>query len=66
MNMKKDYLKPTIKTLNVSDAFMQGGSITGNNGIGYAGVDTDGEQDPSAKEDDGLIDYFPEYGVWED
>ena len=64
--MKKDYLKPTIKTLNVSDALLQSGSVTGDNGIGYGGVDTDGEQDPCAKENDGLIDYIPQNSIWDD
>lgn len=50
--MKKTYIIPNI-SINLAQAEQMLASstgVTGNNGIGYGGVDTNGEQEPSVKE----------------
>ena len=63
--MKKEYLKPIVKILPVgSDELLTGSGVTGNTGddtIGYGGVDDDGSLDPGAKEHN-----FSSYSVWDD
>ena len=49
--MKKTYQVPftemvTMETLTI---ICTSGTVTSNNGIGYGGVDEDGEKDPSAR-----------------
>lgn len=66
--MKKEYLKPGIKVLGAIAEDLLSGSVTGdpNGGIGYGGVDENGEKDPDAKEID-LPDYYTDYSsVWFD
>ena len=61
--MKRNYIKPTVKELNVSEILIQNTSgVTSDNGIGYGGTDTGGTQNPEAKQ------YLPDEfrSVWED
>ena len=49
--MKKIYLIPSISALQMQvEELLVGSGVTSNNGIGYGGVDTEGEKDPSVKE----------------
>jgi hypothetical protein len=48
--MKKNYVSPVIETLQTLGDMMLASSVTGNNGTGYGGIDTEGEKDPSVKE----------------
>ena len=50
--MKKTYIIPETTFVIVSHEMPLAGSpgVTGNNGIGYGGVDTDGTIEPSVKE----------------
>ena len=48
--MKKRYMIPAIdKVLMEDEVELLSGSVTGTNGIGYGGVDTEGSKDPDAR-----------------
>lgn len=47
--MKKTYLIPSIAPMSMSTEQMLAGSVTGGNGIGYGGIDTEGDKDPDVK-----------------
>ena len=68
MKMNKTYFKPSIKVLmGPTDDLLTGslsGDVDGDVEIGYGGVDTDGSQDPEAKEYFG--DGFQSESVWFD
>ena len=55
MEQKRVYIMPQVKVLNGDTAEPLAGSVTGDGGIGYGGVDTGGEKDPSAN-----------IGVWDE
>lgn len=43
------YIQPQLKTCIIeSDTILAGGSVTGDNGLGYGGVDEEGTQTPNA------------------
>lgn len=55
--MKKEYIVPSIKvSVYQASELMSARGVIGDNGIGYGGIDDDGELDPSAKD----------YSVWDD
>lgn len=60
--MKMSYIKPNVKILPFDGEELLEGSVTGDNGIGYGGVDENGEKDPEAKQ------YIPSefHSVWAD
>ena len=48
--MKKRYIAPAIDQVLMEDEVeLLSGSVTGTNGIGYGGVDTEGSKDPDAR-----------------
>ena len=48
--MKKRYIAPAIDQVLMEDEVeLLSGSVTGDNGIGYGGVDTEGSKDPDAR-----------------
>ena len=49
--MKKTYLQPLTEVVKMETVSFICGSqdVKSNNGIGYGGVDDDGEKDPSAR-----------------
>ena len=48
--MKKRYIVPSIDQVLMEDEVeLLNGSVTGGNGIGYGGVDTEGSKDPDAR-----------------
>ena len=48
--MKKTYIVPSIDQVLMEDEVeLLYGSVTGDNGIGYGGVDTEGSKDPDAR-----------------
>ena len=48
--MRKDYISPTLHSHRCDVATMLAASgVTSDKGIGYGGVDADGDKDPSAK-----------------
>ena len=57
--MKKNYLQPDIQFSNLG-IFIPfcGSGVKGNNGIGYGGIDEEGELDPSVKALDEEEDYY--------
>ncbi len=44
--MKKTYITPEMEKLDIENMTLLAGSVTGDNGIGYGGVDEEGEYDP--------------------
>ena len=48
--MKKIYLIPRMSAMQMETENVLAGSVLGNNDIGYGGVDTEGDKDPSVKE----------------
>lgn len=46
--MKKNYIQPQIYFCPMDGALLNGGSVIGNNGVGWGGVDTAGMKDPDA------------------
>lgn len=56
--MKKTYIQPCIEDMQAEAAQMLAASVTGSNGIGYGGIDSDGSLDPETKED--------EWDLWTD
>ena len=49
--MKKRYIIPQVSIVQIMHELpIAGSGVTGNNGIGYGGVDTDGTLEPSVKE----------------
>ena len=58
--MKRKYLHPNIAIVNSSskEMLLSSRGVTGDNGIGYGGVD-DGSHDPASKESD-------TQDIWED
>lgn len=57
--MKKNaYIKPCIEKMQAQAEQMLAASVTGNNGIGYGGIDNDGSVQPETKECD--------WEMWED
>ena len=56
--MKKTYIIPntSINLALAEQMLAESTGVISNNGIGYGGVDTDGDQDPSVKESD--------WGIW--
>jgi len=49
--MKKAYINPIAELVSVEEeTFMATSGVTGGDGIGYGGVDTDGSIEPSVKE----------------
>ncbi len=47
--MKKTYIQPILKaTVTYEEPVLNGGSVTGDNGTGYGGIDENGEKDPDA------------------
>ncbi len=52
IKMKKTYIQPAVKTsASYSESPLLAGSVTGDNGTGYGGVDENGEKDPDANYD---------------
>ena len=49
---RKAYIQPCMEELQAQVTEMLAGSITGNNGIGYGGVDANGSVQPETKESD--------------
>ena len=49
--MKKTYIQPCMEEMQAEAAQMLAASVTGNNGIGYGGVDNDGSLNPETKEE---------------
>ena len=48
--MKKRYIAPAMDQVLMEDEVeLLSGSVTGTNGIGYGGVDTEGSKDPDAR-----------------
>ncbi len=57
--MKKTYMMPAISVERAEqEVELMSGSVASNNGIGYGGVDTEGDMDPDARDYD--------FDVWED
>ena len=49
--MKKRYIQPCMKDERAQAAeILAGSGVTGNDGIGYGGIDNNGTLDPEAKE----------------
>ena len=47
---KKKYMEPAIEQILMDDEVeLLSGSVTGDNGIGYGGVDEEGDKDPDAR-----------------
>ncbi|MBR4388711.1 MAG: hypothetical protein IKT00_05995 [Prevotella sp.] len=47
--MKKAYIQPQVEVYTwTSDMTMAGSGVTGDNGIGWGGVDEEGNKDPDA------------------
>ena len=46
--MKKTYIQPQLHSNEVEIDNLMEGSVTGNNGIDWGGVDDSGEKDPDA------------------
>ena len=44
---KKTYINPKIQTVRTSKVALLSGSIVSSKGLGYGGVDEDGDIDPS-------------------
>ena len=55
--MKKNtYIVPTVtEEVVLTEQFLASSGVNSNNGIGYGGVDTEGEKEPSSR-----------HNVWED
>jgi len=49
--MKKIYSIPETSVVQTQHEMPIAGSVTSNNGIGYGGVDDEGELDPEVKEE---------------
>lgn len=50
--MKKTYIEPHIEMRQIhAEQVIASSEITSNNGIGYGGVDEEGELDPEVKEE---------------
>jgi hypothetical protein len=50
--MKKTYIRPTATEEAVlTEQFLADSGVSSDNGIGYGGVDTEGEKDPSSRRD---------------
>lgn len=47
--MKKKYIQPSLEVLSEDSSVLLSGSVKSDNGIGYGGVDTEGEKDPSSR-----------------
>ena len=47
--MKKIYIAPNMKAMQMEAENVLAGSVLSNNGIGYGGIDTEGTKDPSVK-----------------
>lgn len=47
------YIQPRLKTCKIdTETILTGGSVTGDNGLGYGGVDEEGTQVPDANSTD--------------
>lgn len=55
---RKAYIQPCMEELQAQAEQMLAASVTGNNGIGYGGIDNDGSVQPETKECD--------WNMWED
>lgn len=55
---KKTYIQPCMEETQAQVTQMLAESVTGNNGITYGGIDSDGSLNPEAKESD--------WSMWED
>lgn len=64
--MKKTYLKPSVEVVRMGTItfICQSGSVTSPNGIGYGGVDEEGEKDPSARRHRNVWDDEEEEEDW--
>ena len=52
MKTKKTYIVPAIAEEAVlTDQLLADSGVSSDNGIGYGGVDTEGEKDPSSRRD---------------
>ena len=52
MKKKKTYIVPAIAEEAVlTEQFLADSGVSSDNGIGYGGVDTEGEKDPSSRRD---------------
>ena len=52
MKTKKTYIVPAIAEEAVlTEQFLADSGVSSDNGIGYGGVDTEGEKDPSSRRD---------------
>ena len=52
MKKKKTYIVPAIAEEAVlTEQFLAVSGVSSDNGIGYGGVDTEGEKDPSSRRD---------------
>ena len=52
MKKKKIYIVPAIAEEAVlTEQFLADSGVSSDNGIGYGGVDTEGEKDPSSRRD---------------
>ena len=48
---RKEYIVPQIKCCNYKSVdLLSASGVTGDNGLGYGGVDESGQKDPDAKE----------------
>ena len=48
--MKKNYIQPQVKACTTDMQSLMDGSVVGNNGAGWGGVDKDGSKDPDAND----------------
>ena len=56
--MRKTYIQPCMEEMQAQAAQMMAASVTGSNGIGYGGVDSNGSLDPETKEE--------KWDLWDD
>jgi hypothetical protein len=57
--MKKIYINPGLRAMQMdAEQMLAASGVTSNNGIGWGGVDIEGDEDPSVKEDSFDDDLF--------
>ena len=64
--MRKYYISPVTELVCVENSVLLAGSdgVNSNNGLGYGGVDNDGNKDPAAKGQGGSISNI--WDKWDD
>ena len=54
--MKKTYINPAINSFKINAEDLLDASVISERGIGYGGVDTNGELDPASRQDKSVWD----------